>query len=139
GTATIDVKFTPLDPATLGSPGNGLVVLGNVYRIQATFQPSGAPVRSIDAPLEVILTYPSHVGPPITRTVIASGDGQTWRTVDSKVSPVLHQIEGPVSQFGYVAVAGPPSGASGGSRGSIWLVAGAALVAVALIAAGVGF
>jgi len=135
GTATIDVRITPLDPATLGAPPNGLVVLGNADRIVATFQPSGARVTKLAHPLEAILVYPAHVGPPVDRTVIASSDGATWRTVDSKESPAFRQIEGPVG-LGYVAVAGPPSAATPSSR-SIWTIAGAVAIAMVLVGAAV--
>jgi hypothetical protein len=135
GTVTITVRITPLDPATLGAPPDGLTVLGNADRIRATFEPSGAPLRKLIHPLEAILVYPAHVGPPVDRTVITSSDGTSWHAVDSKESPAFRQIEGPVA-FGYVAVAGPPSAATSGSR-SIWTIAGAVGVAVVLVGAAV--
>jgi hypothetical protein len=137
GTVTIDVKITPLDPATLGTPPDGLTVLGNADRIRATFEPSGTPLRKLVHPFEAILVYPAHVGPPVDRTVITSTDGTTWRAVDSKESPAFRQIEGPVG-IGYVAVAGPPSAATSGSR-SVWTIAGAIAVAVVLVGAGIVF
>ena len=134
GTETIAVKVIPLDPAKFSAPGEGLVVLGNVYRIQASFEPSGTPVGSLTSPLEVVLTYPAHVGAPVTRTVVTSTDGKTWKTVDSKESPLLQQIEGPVAHLGYVAVAGPPTSAT--SSRSIWPIVAVGVIAAMLIAAG---
>jgi hypothetical protein len=136
-TSTIAIKITPLDPATLGPPGGGLVVLGNVYRIRGTFEPGGTRVHSVRSPVEAILTYPAHVGPPIQRMVIASTDGRTWKTISSKESSFLRQIEGPVNFLGYVAVAGPPT-ATTASSGSIWTIV-AAVVALMLVAAGSAF
>jgi hypothetical protein len=138
GTSTIAVKVTPLDPATLGPPGGGLVMLGNVYRVKATYEPSGAKVRSLAAPIEAILTYPAHVGPPVDRTVVVSTDGRSWKPVDSKESPAYRQIEGPMDHLGYVAVAGPPVAATTSGR-SVWVIVGAALVAVMLLGAGAAF
>jgi hypothetical protein len=137
GTSMVAIKVTPLDPATLGPPPGGLAVLGNVYRIRGTFEPGGAPVRSIRSPIEVILTYPAHVGPPVQRTVIASTNGRTWKTIDSKESSFLRQIEGPVNFLGYVAATGPPTAATA-SSGSIWTIV-AAVVALMLVAAGAAF
>ena len=134
GTKTIALKVIPSDPAKFAAPGNGLIVLGNVYRIQASFEPSGTPLGSLTSPLEVVLSYPASVGAALDRTVVISTDGTTWTTVDSKESPLLRQIEGPVAHLGYVAVAGPPTSAT--SSRSIWPIVAVGVVAAMLIAAG---
>ena len=57
----VDLTVTPLDPATLPAPGDGLSVFGNAYAIDATYRPSGDPVRTADMsePFDIILVYPS--------------------------------------------------------------------------------
>ena len=57
GQIEIVLKVTPLDPATLASPGANLTIFGNAYRLQATYQPSGDRV-DLKLPLDAILLYP---------------------------------------------------------------------------------
>ena len=45
GQTGVEVTVDPVDPATLGPVPSGLVSAGNAYRIQASYQPSGARSR----------------------------------------------------------------------------------------------
>jgi hypothetical protein len=132
----VHLTTTPLDPATLGTPDEPLQIVGNVYRVQATYEPGGAEVRTIRPPLEVILIYPLTPNAHATsHTVVASEDGRVWTVSKGSDSPAIQQTEGPADTLGYVAAAGDltpvssgPAPAAGGGNSTL---------GIALIVAGV--
>ncbi len=78
GQIEVSLKIDPVDPATLGSPGAGVTIFGNAYRLQATYQPSGDRAKLV-LPLDAVLIYP--VTPNLHASVhqlSTSPDGQTW-------------------------------------------------------------
>jgi hypothetical protein len=105
-----EVKLTidPLDPANLSPPDPPLRIVGNVYRIEARYEPSGERVRAIESPLEVILIYPLTSDASVGQhRVIASKDGMRWiLPVEGTDSPGIQQTEAPVGSLGYVAAGG---------------------------------
>ncbi|MEO8422970.1 MAG: hypothetical protein ABI595_03550 [Actinomycetota bacterium] len=134
--AQVEVTLTvdPLDPGTLASPGGGLTIFGNAYRLQTTYEPSGdeAPLA---LPLDVILLYP--VTPNLHASVhklYTSPDGQTWAAQEGSDSLAQQQAEGPMPALGFVVVAGDPGASpvtpAGGSGGS----ASTAIVLIVLAA-----
>jgi hypothetical protein len=150
GQESVQVRVTPLDAAEVGSPEDPLRIVGNVVRLEATYEPSGRPVGSIEQPLEVILVYPL---PPdvhaATHTLVSSPAGTTWTASDGTDSPGIQQTEGPVDALGYVAAAGdvssgpsspaPSPGTSGNTTLGIALIVGAvcaALVGLGLLLRG---
>lgn len=115
GQDRVRLTTTPLDPATVGAPGEPLQIVGNVYRVQATYEPGGARVRTIASPLEVILVYPLTPNAHATsHAVVSSEDGRTWTTSRGSDSPAIQQTEGPVDMLGYVAAAGDLTPTSNG-------------------------
>ncbi len=60
------ITLTPLDPATIGPPPEGMRLDGNSYRIAATYAASQQPVV-LRRPATVILRYPTR-GPSILRS-----------------------------------------------------------------------
>ena len=56
GEVSVVVRVTPLDPAIIGPPPQGLRFDGNAYRIEITYASSGTPVE-LRRPLTVALRY----------------------------------------------------------------------------------
>jgi len=139
GQTAVEVAVDPVDPATLGPPPAGLVVAGNAYRIQVSYQPSGAKVDALGGQSSVGLVYPllaTAVADVGGHVVLSSADGRTWKQLASTDTPGTHQVSAQLNRAGYVQVGVPPS-AGGGSgsdpRTRILLLASA--VAVAVVAA----
>ena len=141
GDRQVMVQISPLDPATLSPPGDGLVTFGNVYRTSATYEPSGAKVTSILKPMDVILSYPATVNlRSASHSVYVSRDGKAWTKLKSTDNHTMEQAEAKVSGLGYVQVAGvlapvpntPVPGTGGGSHTTktILLVAAICLLLV---------
>lgn len=149
GQIEVALKVTPLDPATLSSPGSQLTIFGNAYRLQATYQPSGDEA-TLALPLDVILLYP--VTPNLhasVHTLYTSPDGERWTAQEGSDSLAQQQAEGPMPTLGDVVVAGdpgastvPPAGESGGSTSTaivlIVLAACVGLIGLGLIVRGRG-
>jgi hypothetical protein len=143
GDRQVRFEISPLDPATLSPPGDGMVTFGNVYRLSATYEPSGTKVTSIRKPMDVILSYPATVNlRSASHSVYASRDGRSWAKRKSTDNHTMQQAEARVTGLGYVQVAGvpapvpnSPAGTGGGSHTAktILLVA-----AICLLLVGVG-
>ena len=106
GQIEVTLTIDPVDPATLGSPGAGVTIFGNAYRLDATYEPSGDRAKLV-LPLDVVLIYP--VTPNLHASVhqlYTSPDGQTWTAQEGSDSLAQQQAEGPVPELGYVMVAG---------------------------------
>jgi hypothetical protein len=128
------LAVTPLDPATMPPPPDGLTVFGNAYEIGGTYRPSGDAVRNADItdPFDVVLTYPATTTLYATiHELLYSAGGVDWKRIDSSDSPGSQQAEGNVPSVGTVLVAGEvttashaPTGATGdGSTATVLLVA----------------
>jgi hypothetical protein len=105
------VRFdvTPVDPGTLKEPGHGLAAFGNVYRIDATYLPSGSPVRTLAGSLDVVLVYPITVTLHTAKHEIASSaNGKLWTVRKGNDFVAAQQVEAVVPELGYVVVAGIP-------------------------------
>jgi hypothetical protein len=106
---TVRVDVTPLDPTTLKALGHGLAAFGNVYRIEATYEPSNTRVGTLVRPLDVILVYPVTVTLHSAKHEIASSlDGKRWTVRKGNDFAASQQVEAPVPTLGYVVVAGVP-------------------------------
>lgn len=124
--AKLDV--TPLDPASVSPLGGGLEPQGNVYRVRATFEPSGRPVRRFDAPSSVILVYPAQPGVHRRHTVLFSPNADGWTALQTTDAPSYQQVSARIDRPGFVVVAAPapeagssPSTDGGGSV-VVWVV-----------------
>jgi hypothetical protein len=150
GQRAVRVTADPIDPSTVEPPEEPLDIVGNVYRVRATYEPSGRAIRSVNEPIETIMVYPL---PPdvhaTSHSVIASADGSSWSVAEGTDSPGNQQTEGPIRTLGYVAVGGDlrPGAAtaspipieSGNSTLAIALIVGAvcaALVGLGLLLRG---
>jgi hypothetical protein len=79
GTDTaVRASFTPLDPKKLAKPPNGTRPNGNAYRVEMTYQPSGAPVSQTTTSGNVIMVVPDEAD-----TMLYSVDGKSWDTLPS--------------------------------------------------------
>lgn len=144
--SSVQIQVQPLDASQFASPGEGLTSFGNVYRLSATYQPTGKPVRSLSKPLTAIMTYPMTSDlQSMHHRVYYSANGDSWKVTEGADSVLTGQVDGRISDIGFIQVAGPieeftasssPGSSSGsGSGGLTWiLVAGACVL---LLGAGV--
>ena len=90
GQTGVEVTVDPADPATLGPVPSGLVGAGNAYRIQASYQPSGAKVEALGGQSSVGLVYPlltTAVADTGGHQVLSSADGRAWEVLPSTDTP----------------------------------------------------
>ena len=127
----VKVDVTPLDPAGLAPPLPGLNADGNAYRVDFTYQPSGAPVPALAVPSDIFLVVPSPA-----QTVLFSADGKTWEMLPFRPAADPTQVGGAINRPGYFEAAAPPAPAPTGT-GDTHDRAGQ-LVAVAAVTIGLG-
>ena len=140
GQTSADLTLDPLASATVGKPPGGLQITGNVYRIRALYEPSGAPVTTLAKENQVILMYPAPVRSGERHVILTSPGGRTWtrlRTIDAAFQ---HQASSErVNRLGYFAVAvpgGAGTAASSSGGGSVVLPIVLAAAVIVLIAVG---
>ena len=138
GQRSVEVTVEPVGPSTVSPPDAPLHVIGNVYRLRATYTPSGKNAK-LEALSTVVLVYPLLANDHGAHTVIWSSNGKRWAPLKTDDLPSIQQAGGNLDGFGYVAVAGQPASptaagsSGGGSTATIAIVAG--LVLLAAIAA----
>lgn len=137
---SVQVTITPLDPATLGPAPKDLEFLGNAYRVEAAYQPSGDPVTELQGggDQRIILVYPAVAGGAshAARTILQSADGKSWEKLASQDSAAQQQVQAKVSGLGYFAAARPvESGGLGASAIGIIVLAVVVAVLGALVIA----
>jgi len=94
-----------LDPVCdLVAPPPGAIILGNVYRIAAVEEPSGAPVAVAHA-YSVTLVYPPG---PLGELEIY--DGTSWRPLPTRLSSFNSAASADVTLLGEVAAVAPAGG-----------------------------
>jgi hypothetical protein len=138
GQRTVEVTVEPLAGAT-AHPDDPLRVVGNVYLVEATYQPSGDAAK-LASLANVVIVYPLLANDHGSHSIIWSRSGQRWTALDTDDLPSIAQAGADVDELGYLSVAGQPasptsgSGTSGGSSvATIAIVAG--LIVLAVIAA----
>ena len=139
GQRSVKVTVGPL-PSSIAHPDDPLTVLGNVYLVEATYEPSGddAVLASIAT---VVLVYPLLANDHGSHSVIWSRSANTWRALDTDDLPSIQQAGADIDELGYLSVAGqPPSPTAGAgtddggsSVATIAIVAG--LIVLAVVAA----
>jgi hypothetical protein len=144
GQTDVLVGAEPFAPSAVSAPPNDLSILGNVYRLQFSYEPSGDPIRKPATPFQVLLVYPVTPNASTTGHNIAwTGDGSTWITELRGTTnlPATQQSFGRVEGPGYVAVLGIESalparpdqeGGTGGTLKVVVLVVAAASVLIAI-------
>lgn len=140
GQADVLVSAEPFAPSVVSEPPGDLSILGNVYRLQFTYQPSGDRIRTPATPFQVLLVYPSVPNASTAKHNIAwTADGKTWVTElrGTTSLPATQQSFGRVDGPGYVAILAiesalptpPDQGSSGGVlKAVVLLVAGASVL-----------
>lgn len=128
GQRSVEVTVEPVGPSTVSAPDAPLQVIGNVYRVGATYTPSGKKAQ-LQALSTVVLVYPLVSSDLGAHTVIWSNDGKAWEPVKTDDLPSIRQAGGDLTNLGFVAVAGKPgSPTAGGSSGG-----GSSVVTVAIV------
>jgi hypothetical protein len=112
----VQVSITPLAADAVTAPPSPLKLLGNVIRIEATYEPSGTPADLVEGTTRVVLVYPLVVGAH-GHTIAASSDGRSWTTPETNDLPSIQQADALIDALGYAAVASTPNGASATSSG----------------------
>ena len=138
GQRTVEVTVEPLAGAT-AHPDDPLRVVGNVYLVEATYQPSGDAAKLAN-PANVVIVYPLLANDHGSHAIIWSRTGERWKALDTDDLPSIQQAGADIEELGYLSVAGQPasptagSGTGGGSSvATIAIVAG--LIVLAAIAA----
>jgi hypothetical protein len=138
GQRSVEITVEPLAGAT-AHPDDPLRVVGNVYLVEATYQPSGDAAK-LASLANVVIVYPLLANDHGSHSIIWSRSGQRWTALDTDDLPSIAQAGADVDELGYLSVAGQPasptsgSGTSGGSSvATIAIVAG--LIVLAVIAA----
>jgi hypothetical protein len=147
GQRTVEVMVEPL-AGTTAHPDDPLHVVGNVYLVEATYQPSGD-VAKLASLSTVVLVYPLLANDHGSHSIIWSSSGERWKALETDDLPSIQQAGADIDELGYLSVAGQPasptagSGTSGGgsSVATIAIVAGLiilAVIAVVLLRRGSG-
>jgi hypothetical protein len=149
GSQAVVLTIEPIDPASVGPLPGRLTVKGNVYVIAAAYQPGGDRIRSLDASIVAILTYPALTNDLGNHTLVTSPDGKRWTRIATHDQHATKQVSGNLRSLGYLAVASsplastgpdgvPPSGEEGIPLSILALVIGSVLLFVGVFLLGRG-
>ena len=141
GDRSVLLQINPLAPAARASIPGGRHLVGNVYRMTASYRPSRSPVGTLQQPGQVVLAYPSS--PDLLlhgHTLLSSTDGKSWRAAPSTDSIAQQLVQASVSRLGYFAVGESTSGTrrhtpTGTILYRVFIFGGIAIVAVAILIA----
>lgn len=138
GQRTVEVTVEPLAGAT-AHPDDPLRVVGNVYLVEATYQPSGD-VAKLAIRSTVVLVYPLLANDHGSHSIIWSRSGERWDALETDDLPSIQQAGADIDELGYLSVAGQPAsptaGAepSGGGSSATTIAIVAGLIVLAVIA-----
>jgi hypothetical protein len=111
GASAVTVRVDPIAPPTSASVPTGLRIAGNVYRITATYVPSGGTVTSLRQPGQLTLFYPASPDTLLHKHwVLASPDGKTWTRLPTTDSPSQQLATANIRSLGQFAVGESASG-----------------------------
>jgi hypothetical protein len=139
GQRTVEVTVEALAGAT-AHPDDPLRVVGNVYLVEATYQPSGDAAKLAN-PANVVLVYPLLANDHGSHAIVWSGSGQRWEALDTDDLPSIQQAGADIDELGYLSVAGHPasptagSGTFGGGSSVATIAIVAGLIVLAVVAA----
>lgn len=138
GQRSVQVAVEPLAGA-IADPDDPLRVVGNVYLVEATYQPSGDAAKLANL-ATVVIVYPLLANDHSSHSIIWSRSRERWEALDTDDLPSIQQAGADIDELGYLSVAGQPAsptagpGSSGvGSSATIAIVAG--LIVLCVIAA----
>jgi hypothetical protein len=139
GQDSVEVRITPLAATDVGALPGGRRPQGNVYRIEATFQPGGEAVDRVQPNAQLVLVYPAPPNPgTFDGTIFVSSDERTWTALDTKISSARHQALATTPRLGYVVVGATPqpSPSSAATSGGSSQVVRILLIALLVLGAG---
>ena len=141
----VRLVVTPEDPASFGDLPGELAAFGNVYRIEATLEPSGEPLDAFDDPLTVILVYPATPNLHATEhELLTSPDGRGWTSLRTEDAPAQQQAQAEIATPGLVVIGGvpvqvaPSTPVDGGDSGANRLSNVLLVIAAASLLIGIG-
>jgi hypothetical protein len=102
----VELSVVPLAATEVSAPEPPLQILGNVYRFQATYLPSGEAAGSFEEPVDAVLVYPRAANDHGSHQLLFSVDGITWTALDTNDTPSVPQADATIDRPGYLAVAG---------------------------------
>jgi hypothetical protein len=76
----VRASFTPLDPKKLAKPPGGMRSNGNAYRVEMTYQPSGAALRQVATSGNVVMVVPDEA-----ERMLFSADGKSWEELPTQM------------------------------------------------------
>jgi hypothetical protein len=81
GATAISIRITPLDPHNLAPvPGKRLQALGNAYRLEIAYEPSGQAVTRLAKPGTFLMELPD-----IGQHEFLSSDGRQWSAISARL------------------------------------------------------
>jgi hypothetical protein len=142
GEDSVALTITPMAPAAGVVVPRKLQIAGNVYRIDAQYQPGGTPVLQLRSQARLVMAYPLPLDVAVYHhTLLHSKDGTSWSTLRSTDSIVGQLVHADVTELGLFAAGqavlgttGPSSSSGGGTVFIVVMVAGAAVLAVIVVA-----
>jgi hypothetical protein len=137
GQRSVEVTVEPL-PGAIAHPDDPLHVVGNVYLVEATYQPSGDAARLANV-ATLVIVYPLLANDHGSHSIIWSRSGEGWKALDTDDLPSIQQAGADIDELGYLSVAGQPASptAGSGTSGGGSSVATIAIVAGLIVLAGV--
>lgn len=131
---SVRAVFTALDPKKLAKVGGGARADGNAYKVDMTYQPSGAPVTRTTTSGNVIMIVPDEA-----KDMLFSVDGKQWDTLPTHILGDPQTVGSAFNRPGYYLVSTDLPEFKNPNKGSnSKRVVGIALI-VAALAVGLGF
>lgn len=136
---SVELTVEPIAPSEVSPADDPLRIIGNVYLLEATYQPSGDRAR-LTGLATIVLVYPLLANDHGAHSMLWSADGERWEVLETDDLPSIQQAGADVDALGFVAVGGEPPTATaaaaseGGSIATIAIVAATAvLTALAVV------
>ena len=128
GDTAVRATFTPLDPKKLAKPPGDMRADGNAYRVDMTYQPSGAPVTNVTTSGNVIMVVPDEA-----EKMMFSLDGKSWDELPTHLLGDPNTVGSAFNKPGYYLVGTAlPEFTNPNKGNSTKRVAGIVLVVVAV-------
>jgi hypothetical protein len=142
GQTSVHIEVTPVDPAALGPRPQGLQAVGNAYRLQISYAPSGRPIEGFAGEVRAGFSYSLAASTALADlTLMYSRDGRAWTRLETADAPSVREATSRIPGPGYLllATSSPTAAVTGDTSGArvrrlaLVLVAGLVLVAVPLV------
>jgi len=105
GKESVALRIEPLAPDPFGPAPAGLSIVGNVYRVEASYTPGGPAVTTLKQPGQLTLFYPASPDNLFhNHTILYSSDGRAWRALATTDSQAQQQATAKVIALGYFTV-----------------------------------